>query len=193
MMKSIIDIDKWLFIKINKQGANYLFDQVMPFLREAMVWVPLYLFLVLFVVMNFARKGAVLIIYVAAITAAADILSSRFIKPFFARPRPCADPDFSPEVRFLANYCGTNGSFTSSHAVNHFAIAMFFFIVLKKVWGNWCYLFFLWAAAISYAQVYVGVHYPFDVLGGAIVGMTLGWIGASIFSRTTGELNYANK
>jgi len=83
-------------------------------------------------------------------------------------------------------YCPQSSSFTSSHAANHFAAAMFIFTTFKKsVSAKWAFLF-LWAAMISYAQVYVGVHFPFDIFCGAIVGVILGYIPASIFNKKFG-------
>ena len=79
-------------------------------------------------------------------------------------------------------------SFTSSHAVNHFAAAMFIFTTFRKaVSPKWAYIF-VWAFAISYAQVYVGVHFPFDTICGAIVGVILGYIPAIIFNKKIGLL-----
>ena len=89
------------------------------------------------------------------------------------------------QIRFLAKNCGMNGSFTSSHATNHFAIAMFLYHTLKNTSRLWS-LAFLWAAIISYSQVYVGVHYPLDILGGALIGCIFGFITARLFNNQIG-------
>ena len=89
-------------------------------------------------------------------------------------------------VRMLLNHCSGGLSFPSSHATNHFGAAVFIYCTLKKYLGNWSYLFFLWAASICYAQVYVGVHYPTDVLGGAIIGSIIGYIVALIYNKKIG-------
>lgn len=78
-------------------------------------------------------------------------------------------------VRFLLPARPGNGSFTSSHAANHFGLAMFLYATLKNYLGKWMLLFFVWAFFICYAQVYVGVHYPFDILGGAVLGCLIGY------------------
>jgi undecaprenyl-diphosphatase len=83
------------------------------------------------------------------------------------------------QIRFLARYCGANGSFTSSHAVNHFAFATFVVSIMKG-FSRWFMLLYAWAFSIAYAQVYVGVHYPSDVLVGAFLGIVFGWGGAQI-------------
>jgi undecaprenyl-diphosphatase len=76
-----------------------------------------------------------------------------------------------------------SGSFTSNHAANHFALATFCFITLKSAFKGYTWLFYLWAALIGYAQVYVGVHYPLDVLGGAAMGIFIGMLAGSFFQR----------
>jgi len=115
-----------------------------------------------------------------------DFVSSTLIKGSFIRLRPCHDPSLADKIRFLVSYCPTSSGFTSSHAVNHFASAMFIFTTFKKVVSPaWVYLF-LWAFFICYAQVYVGVHFPLDVFCGAIVGLILGFIPAKIFNNRIG-------
>jgi undecaprenyl-diphosphatase len=115
-----------------------------------------------------------------------DFVSSTLIKENFERLRPCHDPFLADRIRFLVAYCPESSSFTSSHAVNHFAAAMFIFTTFRKSLSWKWALLFIWAFLISYAQVYVGVHFPFDVFCGAIVGVILGYIPAKIFNTTIG-------
>jgi membrane-associated phospholipid phosphatase len=186
-MKKIIELDQWLFLKVNRDGISPFLDKLMPILREPTTWIPLYIILLIFIIYNSGKKGWWLILYAVITVTITDTISSRFFKPVVGRLRPCCDPAFSSNVRLLAS-CGGNGSFTSSHAANHFGLAMFLFFTLRSVIGKWAYLFFIWAGAISYAQIYVGVHYPFDVLGGAILGCLVGWGTANIFQQKNGLL-----
>ena len=188
MIKKLITLDQWIFIKINNGDGSVVADQLMLLFRNPFFWVPLYFFLLLFAIINFGKKAFWWILAAGATAAITDIISSHIIKPFFARPRPCGDVDFSSHVRLLASYCGGNGSFPSSHAANHFGLAMFFFITLKPFKGNWQYLFFVWAFLICYAQVYVGVHYPSDVFGGGILGCLIGWLTGKYFNTNPGRL-----
>jgi membrane-associated phospholipid phosphatase len=190
-MKKIIDFDKWLFLKINREGATHFLDKLMPILREPTTWIPLYIFLFLFLLLSFGKKGWIVMLFAIVTVAITDSISSRIFKPLVGRLRPCCDPDFSQNVRLLVG-CGGNLSFISSHAANHFGLAMFFFITFRSFIGNWGYLFFIWAAGISYAQVYVGVHYPFDVVGGTILGCFVGWLSATIFQQKNGLLILRN-
>jgi membrane-associated phospholipid phosphatase len=115
-----------------------------------------------------------------------DQFSSGFLKDFINRPRPCNDALLSPYVTLRIPRCPSSGSFTSSHAANHFGQAAFYYFTLKQYFKKWTGLFFVWAATISYGQVYVGVHYPLDILGGAIIGLLFGSGVAGIFNRRIG-------
>jgi undecaprenyl-diphosphatase len=90
-------------------------------------------------------------------------------------------------MRFLANYCPSSSSFTSSHACNHFAMAFFIYRTLRQT-SPWWSLVFVWAFMISYAQVYVGVHYPLDVICGAVVGSLIGLTTSRLFRLQAGTL-----
>jgi undecaprenyl-diphosphatase len=189
MLKKIIEIDQYLFLKINRDSRNAAFDWAMPFIRESKFWLPLYLFLLVFVVVNFGKKAYWWIFFAASTAITTDLISSRIFKPLFGRPRPCMDPDFAVNVRLLANYCGSNGSFTSSHASNHFGMAMFCFMTFRHFAPKAVYLFFIWAAIICLAQVYVGVHYPTDILGGALIGLLAGWFSGNYHNKKIGLLH----
>ncbi len=191
-MKEIIAIDKWLFTKINGNGFGDSFDTIMLLVRNPFFWIPLYIFMVLLIVINFGKKATVWLFFLICNVTLTDTISSKIIKPFFARPRPCADPEFASQVRLIASYCGGNGSFTSSHAANHFGIAMFIFITLGFLNTRWRYLFFVWAIIICYAQIYVGVHYPTDIIGGGILGCTIGLLMGTFFNKKFTVLHKIN-
>lgn len=159
-------------------------------MREPLVHVPLYLFLALFLIINFGKSGFWWIITALAMAGVNDILSSQLIKDFFDRPRPCRDEMIAHQIRFIAKYCGMNGSFISSHASSHFAVATFIYFTLRSV-TNWFALAFLWAAGVCYAQVYVGVHYPFDVFCGAIFGVGIGFAAAGLYNKKITLVNPA--
>ncbi len=181
-------VDLWLLTHINQQGGNAFFDAVLPFMRETLFWVPLYFFLLIFVTVNFGKDGWWWVLGVILTAALADIISSQVIKENIMRLRPCQDIEVIGKIRFFITYCPTSSSFTSSHATSHFAQAMFFFLTLKKC-SRWAILFFLWAFIIAYTQVYVGVHYPFDVLCGGLIGCLIGFLMAKLFHKQTGILS----
>jgi membrane-associated phospholipid phosphatase len=170
--------DQWLFYQINHNFINGFFDAVFPWWRNQDTWLPLYLFLLLFMFMNFGMRSWRWIFFILLTVVITDQISSSLLKDLVNRTRPCRDPEFAQYVRFLGGYCPMSGSFTSSHAANHFGAAVFIHRTLGKYFGKWIYLFYFWAASVCYAQVYVGVHYPLDVLGGALLG-TLVALGTS--------------
>ena len=171
---------------MNGLWHNSFFDVFFPFIREPTLWVPFYFFLALFATLNFKVKGWIWVIFFLANAGISDYVSSHLIKENFFRLRPCRDPALLDHIRFLVSYCPVSSSFTSSHAVNHFAAAMFIFTTFRKTLSSFWALMFIWAGAISYAQVYVGVHFPFDVFCGMIAGLILGYIPATIFNRKFG-------
>ena len=179
----IKDWDQQLFLLINRQWNHSWLDSLLPIWREANTWLPLYLFLILFVVINFPSKAFSWILTAIITFAISDQLSSSLIKPFFARLRPCNDPELVGMVRLLLPNCGSGYSFTSSHATNHFAFAVFVFLTLGQVIGKWKWVFLCWAGSVAYAQVYVGVHYPIDVFFGAVLGSLIGYATASIYHQ----------
>ena len=185
MLQRILHLDYALDLKINRDWTSPLFDTLALFIREAGFWVPLYLFLLLFITVNFGRQGFWWAVGALSLVAVSDLISSHVVKELLYRPRPCRDEFMAHQIRFLAKTCGLNGSFTSSHATNHFAFATYLYLTLRKMSPYWG-LGFLWAALISYAQVYVGVHYPSDVLGGAILGSFLGYVFARVFDHQIG-------
>lgn len=173
-MKQILDLDKQFFLIINNKASNPLFDFLMPFARNPLAWAPLYVFLLSFCFLNF-RKNVWWWLLVAICTSLiSDFVSSQVIKENIFRLRPCNDPSLADTIRLFMSYKPKSSSFTSSHACTHFALAAFFANTLRKHIGNWKNLFYLWASLVAFAQVYIGVHFPLDVLCGGIIGYFIG-------------------
>jgi undecaprenyl-diphosphatase len=183
--------DKKLFVLLNSKWTNSFFDNVLPYFRDSVFWAPLYLFVLVFIAVNYGKKGWWWSLAFICTIAIADIISSRVFKLSFERLRPCQDPFFFDQVRLLLKHCSSSYSFTSSHAANHFGMATFVSITLYSTFGRWIYFSFLWAFFIAYAQIYVGVHYPLDVLGGGVIGILAGLLTASIFNKQVGSFNLA--
>ncbi len=178
--------DQWLFLKINTEWTNKFLDSVYPWYRDSNTWMPLYLFLFLFSVLNFGWRIWPWILFFILTVTLTDQISSSFIKSWINRTRPCHDEALINQVHLLLNYCPGNGSFTSSHAANHFGAAFYIFYTMRDYFKKWTYLFFVWAATICYAQVYVGIHYPLDVIGGAILGSGIGTFTSFVFNKYIG-------
>ncbi len=182
MPEPLLQLDRHLFYFINHDLANPFFDLVMPYLRTPKFWIPLYMFLIAFFIWKFKKAGIIIIILMALSAGFADFTSASLIKPIFKRVRPCRDPVVS-KTDIERVDCGPAYSFPSTHATDHFAAAFFIIMIFRKKW-RWIWLWgILWAGTISFAQVYVGVHFPIDVFCGAIYGMLLGWLFAWIFNK----------
>ncbi len=170
------NLDITIFQLINDIWSNPVFDFLLPIWRERWTWVPLYLLLVIFILRQFkSRTGLTILLGLALTVGMSDFTSSTLIKKNVQRLRPCNDP----AVRAIVIQripCGSGYSFTSSHAANHFAVAIYLSLFLARL-APWVRpALILWAFLVAYAQVYVGVHYPGDILGGALLGGGLAWI-----------------
>lgn len=177
----IINVDHTIWRYVNATWHNDFLDAIIPYFRNQWTWAPLYLFLLVFMLSNFKWKGLFWCLFFLGTFAISDQLSARFLKPIFERLRPCNHLDLKNIVHIIVP-CGSGYSFPSSHAANHFALAFFSAITLQKsikyIW--WIAMF--WAASVSFAQVYVGVHFPLDVFGGGIIGVIVGMITARLFN-----------
>jgi undecaprenyl-diphosphatase len=186
--KSLQPFDQWLLVKINNDWSNSYFDFILPYFRETVFWFPLYLFVFTWVLLKFGSKGLWWIAGLMLTAALSDLISSQVVKQLIFRTRPCQDAEVGNLIRFMINYCPKSSSFTSSHATSHFGQAMFYFLTLRHI-GKWWIVAFGWAFAIVYTQVYVGVHYPFDVFCGAILGCLIGWLTGKLFLKQVGMLS----
>jgi membrane-associated phospholipid phosphatase len=174
-MEFLLQIDQWLFDCINQSMSNPIFDWLMPLLREKLVWVPLYVYLLAFACFRLPKAQAIAMILGLVLSVGiADVLSSKVIKPFIARERPCQNALLDAQIIERVP-CGHGYSFTSSHACNHFAVAGFLLFLFGANARIWKRSIVLWAAVICFAQVYVGVHYPSDVIVGGALGFAIGW------------------
>jgi undecaprenyl-diphosphatase len=166
----IISADHWLFLFINRDLANPIFDSFFGAVTEGRFWVmPAILAAVLYV--KNEGKQAFIVIGLALLTVAiTDPVCDRLIKPLIHRIRPCNPDHFIAGGRFLLGM-KTSLSFPSAHAMNMFGQATLFTYFYRKRW-LW---FFSFAAMIAFSRIYCGAHYPIDVLGGAICGMIIGF------------------
>jgi undecaprenyl-diphosphatase len=183
-MNKLQQLDLELFNLINGNWHNEFFDTLMPLLRNAKSWIPLYLFLLFFALFNFKKNISWWIFFAAGTVILANFISSDIIREIFIRLRPCNDPLLAGSVRVLVTYRPQSSGFISAHAANHFAMATFFYFTLIKYIGKRGLLFFAWAFSICYAQVYVGVHFPMDIIRGGAIGFVFGYLSARSFNKT---------
>jgi undecaprenyl-diphosphatase len=166
VIELLIKFDIWLFWLINDAGANPVFDVVMPFLTDFSNFeIPLGIVWVLLMVFG-GKKGRVAGLALALTLVLTDQVSSHVIKPLVQRQRPCVTLE---DVRLLVGFKNTL-SFTSSHAANIFGSAT----ILSLAYRRLAPAFFVLAAAVAYSRVYIGIHYPLDVVCGAALGLGFG-------------------
>lgn len=182
-MEKLGQLDRWLFKLINSAGENAFFDWLLPLWRTPTFWIPAYLVLLVASLYRFRQKAGWWIFFLFTTVGLVDLIGNQLIKQTIQRLRPCNDPLLAGEVLLRIPACGTGFSFISNHAANHFAIATFMFLTLGKWLGKTSYLLFLWAFLVGYAQIYVGVHYPGDVLVGSLVGTALAALFANQFNK----------
>lgn len=182
MFEALLEQDNLWFTTVHFEWANPFLDTITPYIRNPYFWAPLYLFLLFYTTLNYKLKGLYWSLTYLATFGIADYVSASIIKPWVQRIRPCNDELFADIVRPLVQ-CGGGYSFPSSHATNHFAMALFICITLGrgKPW-IWV-LALLWAISIAFSQIYVGVHYPVDTIAGALLGIIIGVITATFFNK----------
>jgi undecaprenyl-diphosphatase len=171
MIEWLYSLDRSVFYFCNQTLANSVFDVVMPFLTDLnQTWYGLSMFAALWLLLMWkgGKKGRILCILLIPLIVMSDQLSSSVIKNLIGRPRPCHEINGIPvldHIRLLVN-CGSGYSFPSSHAANNFAFGTLFSYYYRR----WTWAFMTFAAIMGFTRISVGVHYPSDVVGGAILG-----------------------
>lgn len=187
MLEYLDKLDQQLFLFLNDLNTPF-FDPVFWFISARFTWVPFYLILVGILIKNFKKDSVITLIAIGILIVIADRFTSGFMKPFFERLRPCHNPEISVSVHLINGWCGGKYGFVSSHAANTFALATYFFLIFKQIYRH-IWLMFLWASIVAYSRVYAGVHYPGDVIAGALIGTFLGFL---IFKATLLYMNRSN-
>ncbi len=182
MTDVIQQFDSEFFLKIHIGLSNAFFDFMMPLLRKPTFWIPLYIFIIIYSIVVYKRRGYFIIGMLLLTFAIGDLTSSRLIKKNVKRIRPCNEAALSAQIIHRVA-CGTGYSFPSSHATNHFAIAVFLIGVFYKRWKPIAPFAVFWAVVIGFAQIYVGVHYPIDIIAGAMLGALIGLFTLFIYKK----------
>lgn len=174
MLESLLAFDTAILTWIHGHLHNPFFDWLMPILRNKTTWIPLYVFLAAFMLFNFHKRAWLWMLFFVFAIVLSDTVSTRVFKYRFQRLRPCHTELVGSRITPLVP-CGGRYGFVSSHAANHFAMAAFFFFTLGHRLRRARWPVMIWAGTIAFAQVYVGVHYPLDVVAGAALGLIFGW------------------
>ncbi len=178
MLEFLIELDKEVLLFFNSFHTPWL-DPVMFWITKTLFWLPLYLFLLFLVIKYYKKDAWIILIGIALAILLADQITSSLMKPFFARLRPSREPSLQGLVHLVNGYNGGKYGFASSHAANTFATALFFWLIFKERF-RWMWALFLWAIVMTYSRLYLGVHYPGDILVGMLIGLGAAWAGYKI-------------
>ena len=168
------DLDHQLFLFLNGLHVGWL-DPVMTFISSEKGWIPFYAVLVFLVFYKYKWKGLWVLLGVVVAITLSDQIASHVFKPMVMRLRPCHDPLIKDIVYLPDGHCGGKYGFMSSHAANTFALASLIFMTMKKHYSKIGWLMFPWAAVVSYSRIYMGAHFPGDVICGVALGVLLGF------------------
>ncbi|REJ82497.1 MAG: phosphatase PAP2 family protein [Bacteroidetes bacterium] len=180
MLSQLEELDVTLFLFFNGMH-NEFFDFLFYWISNKWIWIPLYAVLAYYLYKKEKKHFFYLLMLVAVMITLSDQISSSLIKNSVMRLRPTHDPMLTGEVHFVNNYKGGKYGFVSSHAANAFAIAVFIYRLLKRRKTGWKSFMLIWALIVSYSRIYLGVHYPADIIGGAMVGAILGYATAKTY------------
>ncbi len=173
MLEILKNLDTNLFLFLNGIHSPF-WDTIMWHISGKLEWIPLYAFLIYLIIKEYKMKAIWIILAVILVIVLTDQVFVKLFKFQFERLRPCHNPEIKDLVHKVNDKCGGQFGFVSSHASNSFGLAMFLtFLFRKKLFGI---LIFFWAALVSYSRIYLGVHYPGDIIGGALLGIFIGWL-----------------
>jgi undecaprenyl-diphosphatase len=171
MLEYLKQIDVKILLLINSAHTPFL-DKCMLVVTHRDTWVPLYLFVILFLFIKRKKEFFLVLLFIIVTVISADLFASSLIKPLFHRLRPCHNSDINGMLYLLKDMCGGRYGFISSHAANTFAFAAFLFLYIGKEY-KWIEVLFIWASIVSLSRVYLGVHYPSDIAVGAVSGVLI--------------------
>ncbi len=170
--------DTELFLFLNS-FHNSVFDFLMYWISNRPIWIPLYIFFVYLVIKKYGKKSVIIFLFVAVLITLSDQLSV-FFKNYFERPRPCHEENLMGLLHIVKDKCGGPYGFISSHASNSFSLTVFLISIFRGTYKFFTPLIIFWALIISCSRIYLGVHYPGDVICGALFGIFLGFLISAI-------------
>ena len=156
---------------------------------ERFTWIPFYILIIVLLIKHYKKDSILIILFTVITIAISDQISVHLFKDFVQRLRPCHNPTIETSLHLVNNNCGGLYGFISSHAANSFSILVFLTPKIKdKIKYLW-WAMIVWALLLCYSRIYLGVHYPFDVLSGIIVGSIIGFLTYKFFQLIVKKYN----
>ncbi len=181
-MNSLVEYDKTLFLFLNNLGSEP-WDGFWLLITHKLTAIPLYVVLLFLCFKKFGLKSTLItVVLVSIMIAATDQLANVF-KYGIERLRPCHDETIMNSMRLVKSHCGGKFGFFSAHAANALALATFFSLLFSGYSKVLVLLLTFWAVLVAYSRIYIGVHYPLDVITGISIGMLAGWLFYTIKTR----------
>ena len=182
MFESLEKIDQQLLLLGNSLHTGFL-DTIVPQLTSFWVWIPLFIWWLIEVHKLYRRKIYIIVLFVIGLLIASD-RSSVWVKNTVKRYRPTHNMELQDKIHIVDTYRGGQYGYVSSHAANSFAISFFLFFLLKNSPKKWLKAsLFIWASILCYTRIYLGVHYPFDLFSGALLGALMAFVFYRIFIK----------
>ena len=172
MLESLKSIDQTIFLFLNGLHSPF-FDVVMFWGTNTLTWLPLYVFLLYLVTRKYRWQTLWILLFAVLMIICSDQVSG-IVKNFAARPRPTHEPGLTG-IHTVNGYLGGQYGFYSAHASTNLAIAIFMIILLGRPFRFFSFVMLAWAFFMAYTRVYLGVHYPGDILAGWLAGALIGW------------------
>lgn len=178
MLENILKYDTELFIFLNNLGTER-WDSTWLIITDKLTFIPLYAILLFLLYKKFGWKALLVFVVVVALMITFTDQITNVFKRGFERPRPCRDEaGLFDKIRFIAVRCGKYGFF-SGHSSNSMAAAVFAGLTLRPYYKNLIFILLFWSAVVAYSRIYVGVHYPTDI----VCGLTFGAISGFLFYK----------
>ena len=177
MIEQLLEYDTELFVFLNNLGSE-TWDGLWLAITDKLTFVPLYAILLFLLYKKYGLKSLLVFVVIIALMITFTDQITNVFKRGFQRPRPCGEADLIDHIRFIAVRCGKYGFF-SGHSSNSMAAAVFAGLMLKTYYKNLIFILLFWSAVVACSRIYVGVHYPLDI----VCGLTFGAISGFIFYK----------
>ncbi len=184
MLGELVQYDKELFLWLNNMGST-TWDSFWMFVTNKLSSTPIYLGLLILSYKKLGFKKTILLLMTIALLITVTDQLSNFFKYGVQRLRPCYDPDVNSLMRLVKNSCGGKFGYFSAHAANASAVAFFFVFLFRKQVKYLGIALIIWALVVAYSRVYIGVHFPLDVITGLLIGLLMSWLFTKLYIFAT--------